>query len=168
MSKRNRWTVIGRGKAGWHAMSDPEPWVESEGYRSRIGSVSSSGGNLDEYAREARAGAFVYDAEEADADAFTDLVFAGPMLSLELAPDGVRKFGDAERSAALLMCGPGGLEGAFLHFALRAQDEKFSGLDYVGLHVYAALLRKVPGIRFGRVEKGVVEWEVNSEVGSIV
>ena len=153
-----RWYVIGRGFAGWHA----------EGIN-----VSSSGGNLMPYTywtgeqctgylAEAAEGCLVYDAEhlekdDAASDAFMHLVISGPMVKPSLQPDETDRFGDSERETALMMSPA--LGGAFKTYALAAQYEEFTGLDYVGVGVYEALLRKVPGIKIGHVHNGSVVWE---------
>mgnify|MGYP001589621265 CR=1 FL=1 len=154
---KTRWAVIGRGFNGWHAAAP---------------NVTSSGGHLDDYlwrgepttgyASEAAEGALVYDAEACEADeagrnAYIDLVLRGPMLDCALPPDGVSKFSLEGRQAARRMLD--GLQGAFATYATLAQDEKFTGLDYVGLGIYEALLRRVPGIKIGRVRGGKVIWE---------
>ena len=153
-----RWHVIGRGFAGWHA----------EGVN-----VSSSGGQLmpytywtgeqcSGYLSEAVEGALVYDVshlerDEVASEAFMHLVISGPIVKPSLPPDGVSRFGKSEREAALMMSPA--LGGAFKTYALAAQAEGFSGLDYVGVGVYEALLRTVPGIKIGHVHNGEVVWE---------
>ena len=146
MTTKDRWmtepySIIGRGKAGWHAAGH---------------NVSSSGGTLDGYLKDARNGALIYDAHDADTDAFTHLVIAGPMVDPDLPPGGVRRFGDQD--AAARMCGPGGLTGAFKTIATLAQDASYSGLDYVACDVYETLLRAVPGMKIGHVHNGTVVW----------
>jgi hypothetical protein len=84
-------------------------------------------------------------------------VISGPICSADLEPDQVDRFTARDRETAARMLP--GLGGAFQTFALLAQSEKFSGLDRVGVGVYEALLRKVPGIKIGRVRNGAVEWE---------
>jgi hypothetical protein len=148
-----RWAVVGRGFNGWHAQGID---------------VSSSGGQLDPYEywtgekvagylAEAIEGALVYDAEKADPVAFTRHVMGGPMVNPALAPNEVDSFTKADRDTALRMAPA--LGGGFKTLAVIAQSEKFTGLDRVGVGVYEGLLRKVPGVRIGKVVKGKVEWE---------
>lgn len=139
---RDRYGIIGRGKAGWHAAAH---------------NVSSSGGTLAGYLTEAADGALVYDADAADYDTFSDLVISGPMVDPGLPAGAVRRFSDGETSAR--MAGPGGLTGAFRTLAVAAQSPAFSGLDYVACDVYETLLRAVPGVKIGHVRAGAVEWE---------
>lgn len=140
---REPWQVIGRGKCAWHAEVD--------------GRRLSGAHKPDELAAEAENGAFVYDAKDADYDAFSALVIGGPMLNLTLPPNGVQRLSSETRRVALAMAPA--LGGEFRSLALACQDEKFGGLDYVGIGVYEALLRRVPGVRFGRVRNGTIAWE---------
>lgn len=148
----SKWQVIGRGFNGWHATG-----VD----------VSSSGGQLDPYEywtgvkcsgylAEAAEGALVYDAQDADAGAFTSFVMRGPMVSPALPPDGVDRFSKADRETALRMAPA--LGGGFKTLAVMAQSEQFSGMDRVGVAVYESLLRKVPGVKIGKVHNGAVVW----------
>lgn len=147
----NEWYVIGRGLAGWHAL----------GLK-----VSSSGGDLDDrpwwaggiqagYLSGAVEGCLVYDAAEADREAFTHLVLSGPMCDPELAPGTVNRFTDQTTAARMAPW----LGGAFQQIAAAAQDPEYGGLDYVAVDVYRTLLAKVPGIKLGTVRAGVVVWE---------
>lgn len=74
MTTRTLWQVIGRGFNGWHATGD---------------GISSSGGELMPYdywtgakvagyLAEAKEGALVYDARDAEPEAFITLVMRGP------------------------------------------------------------------------------------------
>lgn len=148
-----RWAVIGRGFNGWHATG-----VD----------VSSSGGQLDPYTywtgapvagylAEAIEGALVYDAEAADPNAFVKLVMNGPMVNPALPLDGVDRFTKADRDAALRMAPA--LGGGYKNIAVLAQSEKFTGLDRVGVGIFESLLRKVPGVKIGKVQNGAVCWE---------
>lgn len=148
-----RFHVIGRGFNGWHATGV---------------NISSSGGTLEDcpgckgYVGEAINGALVYDADPIRTDpdrssAYVSWVFGGPMVDPSLPPDGCRKFGADVRKVALRMSD--GLEGAFRVFAGLAQDEEFGGLDYVGVGLFEALLRKIPGVKIGHVVDGAVAWE---------
>jgi hypothetical protein len=145
------WHVIGRGLAGWHASGV---------------NVSSSGGDIRDgeywtgeptikYLSEAIDGALVYDAREADPDAFTRLIVSGPMVNPALDPAEVSAFVD--RYAAVRMAPM--LGGEYAQLAEAAQAPTYTGLDYVGVAVYRELLRTVPGIKLGTVRAGVVIWE---------
>ncbi len=169
------YTVIGRGKAGWHA--------------ARPG-CSSSGGTLDTisgtrsvypsgvygepvqepwsrpgYLADAAEGCHVYDASQADYSAFASFVCSGPMLSCELADEAVDAFSKADAETAARMIGPGGLSGGFETVAAHAiaqvaAERKYSGLDRVGWGIYRRLLAAAcPETRFGTVRSGVVVWE---------
>ena len=81
----------------------------------------------------------VYDASEADSDAFAHLIFGGPMVNPDLPAYGWHKFGhDGDSPRAL---------------------------DDVGVGRYESLLRAIPGVRFGRVVGGVVAWDCESCCG---
>jgi hypothetical protein len=152
------WHVIGRGFNGWHAKGV---------------NVSSSGGDIvprtfwtgermATYTEQAVEGALVYDAKACEESeegraAFIKLVFSGPMVNPELPPNGVEHFSDADRKAALRMLP--GLSGGYDTLAMLAQSEAFTGLDYIGVGVFEALLRSVPGVRIGHVKNGAIAWE---------
>ena len=138
--------MIGRGRNGWHANNDTS---------SLSGAYAEEDG--DRLARDAIDGALVYDAENADEQAFVTLVMRGPMCKTSLAPDAISPFTGGDRKAALEMIPF--LGGGFRTYALAAQDETFSGLDQVGVGVYEGLLRKVPGVRIGRVVGGEIAWD---------
>lgn len=77
MRQKENYTVIGRGKAGWHA---------------RVANISSSGGSLEKYASEAAENCLVYDADSVDYDTFWDIVVNGPMADTNLPEKTVKKF----------------------------------------------------------------------------
>lgn len=148
-----KWAVIGRGFNGWHATGD---------------GVSSSGGSLEDYTywtgkkcngylTEAAEGALVYDAENADVNAFVSLVVNGPMVNPAIPPDAVHAFDQRGRESLARMAPA--LGGGYKTLAIAAQDDKFTGLDSVGVAVYERLLRKVPGVKIGKVLNGAVQWE---------
>jgi len=145
--KKTTWGVIGKGLAGWHAQS-ADGNTSSTSYDRRPEQAA-------EYARDAVDGALVYDASEADVDALTDHVFKGPMCNPSLPPDGYRRFMDRETARMMLP----GLSGAFKAYAEAAQNPQFSGLDYVGTGIFESLLRKIPGIKIGKVLNGKIAWE---------
>ena len=125
----NRWSLIGRGFAGWHAKDDK--------------GCSSSGGELmpyrwpytgeecPGYLQEAKEGSFVYDASHLldDDDAarlFEEWVICGPMANCAYPP------GTAEGM------------GAFNFVALDVWIKEF--------------LSRVPGVKHGYVRNGVIDW----------
>lgn len=131
-----RWHIIGRGKAGWHAHGLDDSGNET----------TSSGGDIVErqwwadghmippYQASAIDGAPVYDAEDAPYDLYASWVYRGPMVNVAIDPDGWSKLGH--------------------------NDDAPHSLDYVGVERYIRLLREtVPGVRFGRVRNGAIEWE---------
>jgi hypothetical protein len=150
----DRWGVIGRGKNGWHAEG-----LEVK-YEHGSTKPSSSGGDLDGYLEDAVEGCLVYDADGASYDRFARLVISGPMVDPNLEPGSVSKcIQGAEDREALGRMIPG-LGGGFRSLALAAfKDAGFSGLDTVGVDVYAALLRECGGVRVGWVRDGMVCWE---------
>lgn len=77
MMKKENYTVIGRGKAGWHA---------------QLKNISSSGGSLEKYVSEAMENCLVYDADSVDYDTFWDIVVKGPMVDTSLPEKTVKKF----------------------------------------------------------------------------
>ena len=156
------WHIIGRGWAGWHAKGI---------------NVSSSGGDIvprwrsehrtaammASYCQEAVEGALVYDASGCEAtpegrEAFIRQVCNGPMCDPSLPPDGIKRFSQELRESARSMMP--GLGGAFKALAGAAQEEDFTGLDYVGLAVYENILRAIPGIKIGHVYHGEILWEI--------
>lgn len=141
-----QWKVIGRGFNGWHA---------ERKNCSCEGRYRDDGG--DDFAREAVDGALVYDAKNADVNAFSALVIGGPMLDVGLEPDAIDSFSSQDRKAALEMLPL--LGDGFKRWALAAQNPKCRSLDKVGVAVYEGLLRQVPGIRFGHVLAGKIVWE---------
>jgi hypothetical protein len=174
LRRSDLWTVIGRGKADWHAA---RPGCSSSGgtleaiggtrtvYPDGIyGAPKEEAWSRSGYVADAAEGCHVYDAENADAAAFTSFVMGGPMLSSELSDDGVDAFGQAGVDAARGMLGRGGLEGEFACLAGLAvlQHEagrKYGSLDRVGWSIYKRLLSEIGGVRFGTVRAGAVVWE---------
>ena len=134
------WAVIGRGWVGWHASGH---------------NVTGSGGTLEGYLAEALHGALVYDASEADEDAFQCFVIRGPMVDPTLPPGAWKKWEGHTTALAMLP----GLGGDFATLA-RGAIEGGTSLDYVAPDVYERLLREcVPGVRLGRVDdSGAIAW----------
>jgi hypothetical protein len=137
-----KWSIIGRGLNGWHA----------EGTTDQGNRVSSSGGSLEPYTywtgeqcpgylAHAVEGALVYDASQADEDAFARLIISGPMVDPTLPQGTVRKL--SER---------------FPQIWGRLTDD-LGGLDYVATDIFRELLAGVPGVKIGRVANGAVAWE---------
>jgi hypothetical protein len=130
----SKWKVIGRGKAGWHA--DAGTVVETYGKCK----VSSSGGTLESYLAEAVDGAFVYDADEADDEAFRHHVIAGPMLDVDL---------------------PTGYYRSVFEWPKPRNGAKLAGVDCVALDIFEECLREIPHVKFGKVVNGNVVWELS-------
>jgi len=143
-----QYKIIGRGKASWHADAGTVEHgnIGYNGGGTYTTRESSNGGTLEGYAAEAVEGCLVYDAEGADADAFIDHVYKGPMVDVDLPAGCMRK-------------------------ALSDKVESFTGassIDHVALDVFEELLRQIPGMKFGKVVKGRVVWEdpaANEPVG---
>lgn len=158
MRRGNRWHVIGRGFAGWHATGKN---VSSSGGDAYDRAYTRADGSVDErkgYLSEAYAGCLVYDASEADAAAYTRHVISGPMVDPSLKPYEVERFTSRDRENARAMLPA--LGGGFRALAtLAVTDAAFGGLDKVGVKVFAALLRSIPGVKVGWVRKGTVVWE---------
>jgi hypothetical protein len=145
-----KWQVIGRGFAGWHAKA-----VGVTGEGGTLEDRDYPGGRIAGYASEADDGALVYDGQ-ACGDEFVRHVINGPILSLELAPDAYERF--SERHALSLVAD--GLGGGFQALAAKAlADETWTGFDRVGVGIFEGLLRRIPGMRLGRVHGGEVTWE---------
>lgn len=132
---KENWKIIGRGFAGWHAKSEI---------------CSSSGGRLlpyyyreipcQGYLAEAEEGCFVYDASHLEptkaGDEFEKWIISGPMVELKLKPG---EYSKVDPSAA-----------------------GFSGFDFVALDIWVAeLIRRVPGVKYGYVNVGNIEWVVS-------
>ena len=136
------YSVIGRGKAGWHA-SGRHAWGEGP---ERISDCSSSGGTLAGYLEQAEPGALVYDADASPYEAFARLVISGPMVKPQL---------DAHQWESIGQCGE--WYGPYDLDAMRAAG--IHGLTYIGLGIFEALLRRMPGCRIGYVtDPGIVTW----------
>lgn len=114
--------IIGRRKTGWFSEGIEEQSVESS-----VCGVSLLGGNLETYAKDAQDETPVYDAKDADNDAFTSFLREGPTLDVRAKDEPLK--------------------------------EHYSVFDMVSINTYLALLRKVPGVRFGKVMNGEVIWE---------
>jgi len=141
--QKDNYKVIGRGKAGWHAKTT---------------NMSSSGGSLETYVEQAAENCLVYDADKVDYALFVRLIVSGPMIDVDLPPNTVDRFTDRDRETIKNMLP--GLSGGFEKIAKRAiDDETYGGLDTVSIDVYERLLRRLPGIKIGRVVKGKVVWE---------
>lgn len=141
---KTQWLVIGRGKVGWHA----------RGFDDDKNAVSSNGGSLEEYLKEAVVGCMVYDALNADHDAFIKYVYCAPILDLALKPNEVRHFQDHKVLTAILPA----LGGAFETIGQIGLNN-IGSIDSVGIDVMRALLAKIPGIRLGIVISGRVVWQ---------
>lgn len=141
---RTRWSIIGRGLAGWHASAADE-------YSTR-----SSGGDLERlpwytekhrsYLEDAAPGCLVYDARPCEADpvaaeAFIRMVIGGPMVDPSLPPGTYTEPFEYPKV-------PRPVNGT----AMRA-------LHSVATDVYESMLRQIPGIRIGHVKGHRVEWE---------
>ena len=139
MNKRPyEWKFIGRGFAGWHAQAGKEH-----------NNASSSGGQLEPYtywtgekcagyAQEAVEGCPVYDAsacedDEAARNAFISLVVRGPLVDADLEDKGPQAYASAR------------------------------SLDYVPVAEIIRRVRRIKGVRIGKVVKGKVVWEPQPE-----
>jgi len=132
-----QYKIIGRGKAGWHAEAGIVETGSISGGGTYSTKESSSGGTLEHYALEA-VGCLVYDAEGADDNAFIDHVYNGPMVDV---------------------CLPAGYYRPLLRESTPALNFILHSCDHVALDIFEGLLRRVPGMKFGRVVKGKVVWE---------
>lgn len=135
--------LIGRGKVGWHAdMTYPN------------GRCSSSGGTFEHYLSNAPDGTPIYDAIEADDASFVDFVYTGPMVDPSLKAGEIKRFQDHLTLERMIP----GMGGAFK--ALGEAELEYPGsMDFVAVDVYmATLIRKVPGVKVGKVVSGAVVW----------
>ena len=139
MAKNIGWRVIGKGKSGWHAGGAVKIYNSTSRTDTSSASYDTSEAQLNKYVGEAENGALVYDASESDMNALIDHVFKGPMLRADLPPGTVLKMMDKD--------------------PVQASSTKAGPLDYVSLDIFEANLRKIQGIRFGRVVSGHLEWE---------
>lgn len=140
--------IIARGKIGWHA----------EGLTKDGNRFSSSGGSLEDYLKQAPDGTPVVDAIDADYGAFAKLVIDGPMLDLTLPKGTVSRFGKKDQETLAMMLP--GLGDAFKVIGL-GNLAGFTSLDQVSLDIHLELKRKIPGMKFGVVQNGKVEWEMS-------
>lgn len=140
---KHEYTLVGRGKVGWHGSGR---WRLSDAPGERWQSCSVSGMSRDPVVGPLGAeyeGAAVYDAMGADEDAFRSFVFKGPIVDASLPAGTIRTF-----------MGP--WDGAPFTGDARS-------FDSVPPDVYIGLLRaKVPGVRFGRIVAGRVEWDTDT------
>jgi hypothetical protein len=143
---RDKVILLARGKNGWHAQ-----------LLGAWGKASSSGGSLEDYLGDAIEGCPCYDADEADYDAFLDVIFKFPMVDATLKAGEIKRFnnGDKETLVAMLP----GLGGDFKTIGKMVLSG-FSSVDYVAADVYLQLLKdKVPGIKIGHVSQGKIVWD---------
>lgn len=124
-----QYKIIGRGQASWHADAGTVEHGAISGGGEYTTKESSNGGTLEGYAAEAVEGCLVYDASEVDSDLFIRHVYNDPMVDVDLLPGTMR-------------------------------ESYFGGrFSHVAVDVFEGLLRKMPGMKFGRVIKGKVVWE---------
>lgn len=115
------WQIIGRGFAGWHAQAV---------------NLRSSGGTLEKYISEAAPGCLVYDATDANDEAFTRWTYAGPMRD-PAVPAGTVDSYDPARTVATAR-----------------------SLDSINPADWLARLRdEVPGVATGRIVEGRIAWD---------
>lgn len=124
----NPYRVIGRGFNGWHAQAID---------------MSSSGGSLENYLKDAAEGALVYDAQDANYDAFVRHVIHGPMCDPALEPTQAKLSRDMWSANRITNADPAGT---------------FHGFDYVGVGIFERLLRKIPGMKVGNVVNREIVW----------
>jgi hypothetical protein len=79
-----------------------------------------------------------------------------PMLSAALEPNGVSGLDRSCRMLDTMAVHGSGTYGQLAQLALA--DEKFSGLDYVGIDIYTQLWRDA-GARVGVFQDGRIQWE---------
>lgn len=137
--KTKRWAVIGQGKNGWHAKGE---------------NVSSSGGTLEEYLKEAFEGALVYDASGADTAKFVSFVVNGPMVDPKLGISEVNKFNLHDNMRNMLPA----LGGGFKTIAQNTLNG-YCSLDTVGVGVFKELMKEIPGMKLGHAHSGKVIWD---------
>lgn len=129
-----KWKLIGIGFCGWHAKKKDHSGVSD--YKDLK--------TLEFFAKEAEEGAVVYDASQANLNAYVDFMFKGPMIDFDL-------FGKEYE-----------LSDSNMDFSSKIGG--FSGFDFVAPELYLCLMREyVPGVRFGKVINGKVEWEDKKE-----
>jgi len=147
---KTRWILVSRGWVGWHAKG------MDDGNK-----VSGSGGTLEDYLQESEDGTLVYDAHEADEEAFSKFIISGPMMNQALKPGEIQRFGAAEKKAlAHMLPGMGGAFKVLGILALLSGEEKLGGFDYVATDVYMAMLKEaVPGVKFGKVVNHEIQWD---------
>lgn len=138
-----KWDVIGRGLKGWHAIS-------SNG--------SYSGGTLEEYIKDAKEGAYIYDATEAYSEDFIKFVINGPICDPELPPGSNEQFRtDLLDSAKRMLPMMGGIWKSYLTKAIN--NPNYRGLDRVSPDVYIGLLKSILGMKVGHIIGGEIIWD---------
>lgn len=157
--------IIGRGWNGWHAHGAgftltggtllPQPWWTGAEIAAGFTDRRTVG-----YLENAPDGTLVYDAEDADPESFTRHVIDGPILDCSLGPWSYNKFIPSSlggRRMIIDLLTPD-LKGrpTFYSMSLRVLNMEWNAYDYVGVGIFECLLRKVNGIRMGRVRRGEV------------
>jgi hypothetical protein len=137
------WEIIGRGFNGWHA---------------KYADCSSSGGNLlpytywtgkkrNGYLREAKDGAFVYDASHLtgkDSSSFINWVLNGPIVAVEMPHNTINRFNNWPKKTEVYDGG------------------EIKGFDYISKDLWISeLIKRVPNIKYGFVVNGDIVWATN-------
>lgn len=126
-----KWKIIGRGFGGWYAITD-------DCWRDKL--------ELEQYVSHAEEGALIYDCREVESELFCHHVAYNPGVDTRLSPGEVRY---------LLS----GFNGSHKMVTEKMINDKEYRCAWAAIDIYEKLLRKIPGIKFGRVKEGKVVWE---------
>ena len=143
------WKLIGKGKSGWFAESKN---CHSSSYDPRES-------RLLKYLSESDEDVLIFDASNCDITEYTEFVYNEPMVDFSLEPNETERFGSKKNLETVKFMLPG-LQEMFRTLAVLSLDDKFSGLDSVGIAVYESLLRKLNGMKIGHVVDGEIQWEI--------
>lgn len=130
-----KWKIIGRGFAGWHAKSETCSSSDELLLPYHYREIPCKG-----YLAEAEEGCFVYDASHLEltkaGDEFATWIISGPMVNVKLKSG---EYSKVDPSAV-----------------------GFCGFDFFALDIWVAeLIRRVPGLKYGYVKDGNIEWVVS-------
>lgn len=103
-----------------------------------------TGGSLESLLSDAHPGTFLYDADEADYGAFATQVINGPMVNPDLPPGHITPF------EFVAMCDKR---------VIPLGDNEIGPFTEISLDIFEAMLRKIPGMRIGKINADGIHWE---------
>lgn len=144
---------------GWGGTSGE--YLPREGYgHCSISGCGALARMLGEYGYDGLAVIVAPDQNGPMASAWIKASIQGPMLNTKLGPTEVSRFNgrDSIVFGAMVSEFESGIRNSFTNLCAMAQNEKFSGLDEVGIDVYLAV-KKTGGARIGKMIGHSVVWD---------